>query len=162
MIQTKSKTIAGLALMDVLLIAAACFIPAASHVFAFPLYVLNPMLALLLAGLAVGRDWRNALLLAVAMPLVSCLVVGMPSAAKMVCMIAELGTIAVLFGWLQNKWSVLASVLVSIVVGKLVYYGLKATVVGTAGLVGTSVWLQLAMVLVWGGLFTILYKAIRR
>ena len=87
----KVTTLAGL---DAVLLAAACLIPAASHVLAFPLYMLNPMLALLLVGILMGRNWRNAMVLAVLMPLVSSLVVGMPEAPKMVCMMAELAVVA--------------------------------------------------------------------
>ena len=158
--RTKTKTLAGLAAADVLLVAAACLIPTASHAFAIPLYTLNPMLALLLAGMLVSGDRRNALLLAVAMPLVSCLVAGMPEAPKMFCMMAELSAVVLLFGWLKGKWSVLPSVLVAILGGKAVYYALKAVILGSFA--GTSLWLQLAMVLLWGGLFALLYKAVRR
>ena len=68
---------------DAAMLALACLIPAASHLLAVPLYRLNPMLALLLAGMLLGKDWRNGLLLAVLLPSVSCLVTGMPAAPKM-------------------------------------------------------------------------------
>ena len=81
---SKTKGVARYVILDVAVVAVACLIPTVSHLTALPLYMLNPMLALLLAGMLLGRDWRNALVLAVLMPLVSCLVVGMPTAPKMV------------------------------------------------------------------------------
>jgi hypothetical protein len=146
------------AVLDTVLVALACLVPAASHLFAVPLYMANPMLALLLAGMLIGKDWRNALVLAVLMPLVSCVLTGMPAAGKMVCMMAELATVATLFGWLSRRWQVLPAVLVSVLAAKVVYYALKAVVVAPVVLVGTEWWMQLAAVLLWGGLFAMLYR----
>ena len=140
------------------LLAAGCLVPAVSHVLAWPLYVLNPMLALLLVGMLVSRDWRHSLVLAVLMPLVSSLAVGMPAAPKMVCMMAELATVALVFGGLAKRWSVWAAVMTAIVAGKAVYYGLKAVVMAPAVLVGTDWKMQLLAVLLWGGLFALMYK----
>lgn len=147
-----------LALTDMALLGVACLVPSVSHLLALPLYMLNPMLALLLVGLLIGRDWRNAMVLAVLMPLVSCLVTGMPAAPKMVCMMAELATVATMFGWLQRKWAVLPAVLTAVLAGKAVYYALKAVVIAPAVLVGTAWWMQLGAVVLWCGLFTLVYK----
>ena len=161
MVNVKTKTVAGYVVADVALVGAACMVPAVSHTLALPLYMMNPMLALLLAGMLVRRDWRNGLLLAVLMPLVSCLAVGMPAADKMVCMMAELATVAAVFGWLQRRWSVLPAVLVAVLAAKGVYYGLKALIVAPAVLVGTDWMVQLGAVLLWGGLFALLYGKVR-
>lgn len=158
----KSQSIVRFAAFDAVLLTLACLIPTASHLLAVPLYKLNPMLALLLAGMLLGRDWRNALVLAVLMPVVSCVVVGMPAAPKMVCMVAELATVAGLFAVLSRRWAVLPAVLTAIVAGKVVYYALKAAVLAPAVLVGTEWWMQLGAVIVWGGLFALLYRTDRR
>ena len=152
----KTRAIGRYAIMDAALIAAACLIPAVSHLTALPLYMLNPMLALLLAGMLLGKDWRNALVLAVLMPAVNCLVAGMPTAAKMVCMVAELATVAGLFHLLSRRWAVLPAVLVSVVAAKIVYYALKAVVIAPAVLIGTAWWMQLGAVVLWGGVFAAL------
>lgn len=154
----KSNSIVRLAALDAVLLTLACLIPAASHLFALPLYMLNPMLALLLAGMLMGRDWRNALVLAVLMPLASCLLAGMPTAPKMVCMMAELATVAGVFHLLSRRWTVLPAVLVAVLAAKGVYYALKALIIAPAVLVGTAWWMQLGAVLLWGGLFALLYK----
>ena len=158
MTNAKTRPLVAFVALDAALLAAACLIPAASHLLAFPLYKLNPMLALLLAGMLVGRDWRNAVALAVLLPLVSCLTVGMPTAPKMVCMMAELATVAGLFAWLRDKWGAVAAVFAAIVAGKVVYYALKAVIVAPAVLIGTEWWLQLAAVVLWGGLFAMIYS----
>ena len=115
----KSNCIVQLTALDAVLLTLACLIPAASHVLAVPLYMLNPMLALLLVGVLLGKDWRNALVLAVLLPLVSCLLTGMPAAPKMVCMMAELATVAGLFHLLSHRWAVMPAVLVAVVAGKV-------------------------------------------
>lgn len=150
-----------LALTDMALLGVACLVPSVSHLLALPLYMLNPMLALLLVGLLIGRDWRNAMVLAVLMPLVSCLVTGMPAAPKMVCMMAELATVATLFGVLSRRWTVLPSVMAAVLAGKVVYYLLKALVMAPAVLVGTAWWMQLGAVILWCGLFALLYKRVK-
>lgn len=157
----RTKTMTGLVLLDAVLVTMACMIPSASHLLAVPLYMLNPMLVLLLAGILLGRDWRNALVLAVLMPLASCLLAGMPTAPKMVCMMAELATVAAVFGLLSRRWAVLPAVLTAVVVSRLVYYILKAVIVAPAVLVGTEWWMQLGTVVVWCGLFAMLYKRAR-
>lgn len=157
---TKVQTVTRTVLLDAALLTMACLIPAASHLTALPLYVLNPMLALLLTAMLVSRDWRNALLMAVLLPAVSCMLAGMPTAPKMVCMMAELATVAALFGWLQLKWAVLPAVAVAIVAGKVVYYALKALILAPAVLVGTEWTVQLMAVMLWGGLFAIVYRKI--
>ncbi len=157
----KTRAIGRYAIMDAALISAACLIPAVSHLTALPLYMLNPMLALLLVGMLLGKDWRNALVLAVLMPAVSCLVAGMPTAAKMVCMMAELATVAGLFHLLSRRWAVLPAVLVSVMAAKVVYYALKAVVIAPAVLIGTAWWMQLGAVVLWGGLFAALYKRMK-
>ncbi len=158
MTNTRTMRVGGLLLLDAVMVGAACMVPAVSHVVALPLYMLNPMLALLLAGMLVGKDWRNGLLLALLMPVVSCLVTGMPAPAKMVCMVAELATVAALFGVLSRRWKALPAVLTAIVAGKVVYYGMKVVIVAPAVLVGTDMWLQLAVVILWGGLFALLFR----
>lgn len=159
--EIRKRTLLPVVALDVVLLVAACLIPAASHLLAVPLYKFNPMLALLLAGMLVGKDWRNALVIAVLMPLVSGLLTGMPIAPKMVCMMAELATVAGVFYLLSHKWTALPAVLASVAVAKVVYYAMKAVIIAPAVLVGTEWWMQLGTVIVWGGLFAMLYKKVR-
>ena len=161
MTDVKTISIFKYAALDVALVGLACLIPTMSHLFAVPLYKANPMLLLLLTGMLMSRDWKNTLLLAVAMPLASSLLTGMPAAGKVVCMMAELAMVALVFNELKDKMHTLAAVLLAIVSAKMVYYALKAIVVAPAVLVGTEWWMQLASVVLWGGLFAMVYKRVR-
>ena len=161
MLEVKTKPIVKFAVIDTLLVGAACLIPAASHLFAVPLYMLNPMLALLLTGVLLSRDCRNALVLAVLMPLVSSLLTGMPAVPKMVCMMAELATVAgLLFHLLNFRWNIYVSVFMAMVIGKVVYYAMKTLILAPEVLVSTVWWVQLLTVVLWGGLFAMLYKRV--
>ena len=152
----KSRSLWQLALIDAVLLTVACLIPAASHLTQARLFLLNPMMALLLAGMLLGRDWRNALLLAVLMPAVSCLLVGMPVAAKAVCMAAQFATVAGVFGLLERRWKALPAVLVAIIAGTIVYYGLKLILMGV--LFSPNSLMLAAASLVWALLFALLWK----
>ena len=158
----KTRSLALVAGADAALVAAACMIPAASHLTAAPLYMLNPMLALLLAGVWVGRraGWQlaNGLLLALLMPLASSLLVGMPVVEKLPCMVAELAVVAGGFALLSRRMATLPAVLLAALAGKGVYYCLKALLMPAATLVGTDWTVQIFALLLWGGLFAMLYK----
>ena len=119
------------------------------------------MLAVLLAGMLIGKDWRNSLVLAVLLPAVSCLIAGMPTPTKMLCMMGEMVAVVGFFAWLERSLKPLPAVLIAIVAGKGVYYLLKALIISPATLISTSWELQLIAVLLWGGLFALLYGRIR-
>ncbi|MBP3762595.1 MAG: hypothetical protein J6I49_01800 [Bacteroidales bacterium] len=163
---TRTATLRAVGLtvaVDAVLVAAACLVPAASHAMAYPLYTLNPMFAMLLAGVLVGRragmERVNALLLAVAMPLVSHLLVGMPAGDRVFCMMAELAVVAALVPVLARRWHALPAVMVAALAGKVVYYALKALLLAPAVLIGTDWMLQIFALLLWGGLFAMVYKS---
>jgi len=144
-------------LTDGLLLLAACSIPAVSHLFALPLYQLNPMLLILLSGMLLVRDSRNAYLLAVLLPVVSMLVVGMPSAAKCLCMVAEYGVVVTGTLWAlrsRNHWVRFGGILLTLMGSKVAYYTLKmlllspATFAGSPdALVGTPLLVQMVPIL---------------
>ena len=76
------------ALVDITLLAVASLIPTLSHLTALPLYQLNPMMLVLLGGMLLVRGRANAILLAVLLPVVSMVAVGMPTPLKALCMVA--------------------------------------------------------------------------
>ena len=158
----KTRPLALLAAADAALLAAACLVPPASHLTAMPLYMLNPMLALLLASLLLGRraglQLVNGLLMALLLPLVSSLLVGMPVAAKLPCMVAEFAAVVLAFTAFSRRLHPLPAVLLAALAGKLVYYALKALLLPSAPLLGTDWAVQLVALLLWGGLFALLYK----
>lgn len=158
------------AAVDAALLGAACLVPTLSHLTALPLYQLNPMLLMLMASLLLVRNTRihrlnlrsaNALLLAVAMPVVSMVAVGMPTPAKALCMAVELFTVAGLYSLLEsrisaNRWAQFGLMVAAILAGKGVYYALKALLISSAVLVGTPLITQLAVTLAAALLFALL------
>lgn len=155
---SKTTTIVRIAVVDTLLLVAVCLIPALSHLLSLPLYMMNPMLLCLMAGMLLVNDRRNAYLLAVALPLLSMLVSGMPEPAKAVCMVAELTAIVGVSHFLESKMPVMMSMIVAIVAGKVVYYLLKALIIAPAVLFGTSIVLQIVVALVYAVAFALLRK----
>ena len=124
-------------MIDAALLAGACLIPAASHLFALPLYHLDPMRWLLLASLLVGAHHgamkTNGLLMAVLLPLVSCMIVGMPTFPKAMLMVAELTTNVAIFALLAPKvtgfFQTMSAMAASILGAKIVYYSLKVLLI---------------------------------
>lgn len=161
-VSQRSFPLAHLVAADCLLVAAACLVPAASHLTALPIYAFNPMLALLLAGMLLGRRAGmlslNGMALAVLMPVVSSLLVGMPVVEKLPCMVAEFAVLAGVFALLARRLPVLPSVLLAALAGKAVYYALKALLMPASVLVGTDWTVQLLALMLWGGLFALAWK----
>ena len=148
------------ALIDTALVGAACLVPTLSHLTALPLYRLNPMLLMLLAGMLAMRDRRNAFLLAVLLPTVSMLAVGMPSAAKALCMVAEMATLVAAATGLERVMSghgsrslsaarrfaaFTGAMLAAMLCSKAVYYTLKALLLPSEPLIGTSILIQVSV-----------------
>lgn len=147
----KSQNFWRTALIDVVLLATACLIPTLSHITALPLYQLNPMLLVLMAGMLLVSDRRNAFLMAVLLPVVSMLAVGMPTPMKALCMVPEFLTVVAVSTLLQGKASRfvgrMGCMVAAIMCGKVVYYGLKAMLFTSVTLISTPVLTQLLVVL---------------
>ena len=162
---------ARIALIDAVAIGIACLIPTLSHLTALPLYRLNPMMLVLLGGMLAVGDRRNAMLLAVLLPTVSMLAVGMPAPAKALCMVAEMLTLVSVATWLEHTrsrtadshgWSwkrfaaTTATTLCAMLCGKIVYYGLKALLLPSAALVGTPIATQALTMVAAAGLYALI------
>ena len=119
----------SLIFQDILAFALIYFIPTLSHWLAFPLYLFEPMRIVLLMAYFVSRNFKNALLLAVTLPLFSMLLSGHPPLFKAVLIASELSLNIVLLNlFLKNaKLNMFISVFLSIILSKLFYYGLKYT-----------------------------------
>ena len=158
----KVQPLLRVAAIDMLLLTVACLVPTISHLLAWPLYYLNPMVLVLLAGMLLVRDRRNAYLLAVLLPVVSMLAVGMPTPLKAVCMVAEYASVVfvsgLLQGWNERFVGTLGSMLVAMLAGKAVYYLLKALILSPAVLVSTPVTVQLAVVVVAATIYATFLK----
>ena len=113
------------------------------------------MFLCLLGGLFFSRDWRNALLLAVLLPLFSMLVTGMPTPTKAMCMIPELMTFVGFYQLLSKRVPTFFSVVVAALVGKVVFYLLKALLIAPEQLITTGIWLQLTVVVLYSLIFAL-------
>ena len=142
-------------MLDALLVAAVSLTPLFSHWLAVPLYRLDPMRFCLLAGMLLVADKRHAYLLALLLPVLSCLFAGMPAPMAAFIIAIELSVNVMLFYGLQKVLPAWAAMLLSIAVSKGVYYLLKSMLIAPAVLVGTSLWLQLCLAL----LYTLLFVA---
>lgn len=150
---SKTSDVWRILIVDAAILAIICLVPTLSHLFSVPIYKLNPMTLCLLAGMLLVNDRRNAFLLALVLPLVSMLISGMPTPLKCVCMVAELATIVAVFQLAENRMGSFVSILCAMICGKAVYYVLKALIVSPAVLIGTSIWLQVALLVASALLF---------
>lgn len=159
-----SKTLSTLAI-DAVLVGLVLLMPTLSHLTALPFYRLNPMLLLLLADMLFGGNRYNSMLLAVALPFVSYLAVGMPTATKALCMAAELLTLTVVYPLVRQERTSLPAIWLSSAAAMLCakggYYLLKMVLIGGI-LVETSPTLQLVTVAGYSLLFAAATVALRR
>ena len=122
--------------LDVLLCAAAVAVPALSHAAAYPLYLFDPMRLLLFAAI-LGSSRRNALLMALWLPLLSLLTSGHPVFPKVVLIQGELVLNTLIFyGLAQGTDRFVLGAAVSVLASKVVYYLAKFVLIRTALLGG--------------------------
>jgi len=127
-------------LLDFGLLAAIYLLPSLSHLLALPLYQLEPMrLALIVALLFSHR--ANAYLVAITLPLASAWITGHPEPLKAALMAIEFGVLISAYGWLKRdrKAPAFLALAGGIVLGKLVYYGLKSAALAAGWLSGSLV-----------------------
>lgn len=112
--------------LDMLSVLAVYTIPAISHMLAYPLYLFDPMRLIVLMGFMVYRNKWNSCTLALTLPLVSFILSGHPVAIKNGLIAVELLTNVLLLSFmLSRRFNSTVSLVSSIFVSKLVYYGLK-------------------------------------
>lgn len=112
--------------LDMLSVLAVYTIPAISHILAYPLYLFDPMRLIVLMGFMVYRNKWNSCALALTLPLVSFILSGHPVAIKNGLIAVELLTNVLLLSFmLSRRFNSTVSLVSSIFVSKLVYYGLK-------------------------------------
>ena len=159
------RSVLRTAALNALLCAAVVAVPAASHALALPLYRFEPMRLLLFAAILLTPR-RNALALALGLPLVSWLCSGHPVIPKVLLIQGELALNVWLFFALQARLRrFVPAAALSVAASKLAYYAVKFVLIRTAllegGLVATP-WryqlLALAIVLAGGVLIRSLWN----
>jgi hypothetical protein len=112
-------------LIDFSLLLLIYFLPALSHLFAFPIYYLDPMRIALVVAL-IHTSKRNAYIIALTLPLFSFLISSHPQILKSFLLSAELIINLSLFFLLKEKLkNVFTSLFISIIISKVIYYLLK-------------------------------------
>lgn len=112
-------------LIDFFLLLSIYFLPALSHLFAFPIYYLDPMRIALVVAL-IHTSKKNAFIIALTLPLFSFLISSHPQILKSFLLSAELIINLSLFFFLKEKLkNVFTSLFISIIISKVIYYLLK-------------------------------------
>ena len=112
-------------LIDFSLLLFIYFLPALSHLFAFPIYYLDPMRIALVVAL-IHTSKKNTFLIALTLPLFSFFISSHPQIVKSLLLSAELLINLSLFFLFKEKIkNVFASLLLSIIISKVIYYLLK-------------------------------------
>ncbi|MBU0742301.1 hypothetical protein KKA85_12975 [bacterium] len=145
-------------LLDALLCVAVVAVPALSHAAALPLYRFEPMRLLLFAAILCSNR-RNALAMALCLPLLSTLTSGHPVFPKVVLIQGELALNALVFcALVRRSHRFVLAAAVSVLAAKAVYYAAKFVLIEAALLDGdlvatpwTCQFAVLGIVLVGGG-----------
>ena len=140
---------AGIGLTDAAALLFIYLVPTLSHLTAVPFYLIDPMRIAVLGALLATKNWKNALVLAVTLPLFSSAIGMHPVFPKCLLIAVELAANVLLFVWLARKLNAGIAAFISILCSKLLYYGLKAAVL-YAGLlqmelISTGLWIQFAV-----------------
>ena len=150
-------------LIDIALLAALYLLPTLSHLMALPLYKLEPMrIALVVALLFTHR--ANAYFIAWTVPLASFMLSGHPELFKAVLIGIEYSVLVAAYGFLAQgrKWSPFLALVLAILAGKLVYYGLKALSLNAGllegNLVSTPVQTQAILAVATAAVFALLVR----
>ena len=137
--------------IDLLLISFIYFLPALSHLVAFPVYYLDPMRIALVITLA-HTSKRNSFLIALTLPLFSFLISSHPQIIKSVLISSELLVNLGLFFLMSSKIkNVFVLMLTSIVLSKIFYYAAKYFLINAGlindSLISTPIYFQLAVII---------------
>jgi hypothetical protein len=150
-------------LFDILALAFIYFVPALSHVFNVPIYLVEPMRIMLIFAL-VHTTKTNAYLIALTLPLFSFLISSHPNIFKGLIMTIELLLNVWLFFEISKRLrNQFVSMISAIVISKIVYYFLKFALISFAvlesGLISTPIYLQVITSIIFSGyVFLVLKK----
>lgn len=158
-----SKEIIKSSIFDITAITFIYLVPVFSHMFALPIYYLEPMRIILILAIA-HTSKKNAFVIATTLPLFSFLISSHPVFIKSLLIMGELAFNAWLFFYLSEKFkSKFSAMLLSVAVSKMVYYGIKLGLLSftllEGNLVGTPIAIQLAMMLLMSAYFLIPRKS---
>ena len=134
-------------LIDFSLLLLIYFLPAISHLFAFPIYYLDPMRIAMAAAL-IHTSKKNTYIIALTLPAFSFLISSHPQLLKSFLLSFELLANLILFFFLKDKLkNIFASLLLSILISKAIYYSIKFILISLVllndRLISTPIYFQL-------------------
>ena len=155
LITSQSKEIIKSTIFDIFAVAFIYFAPAISHLFALPIYFIEPMRLFLILTI-VHTSRKNAYLLAASLPIFSFIVSAHPIFLKSLLITAELLFNVWLFFYLseiiKNKF---ASMVLSITISKIAYYivkfGFISFVLLEGNLISTPIVIQIITTIIFSG-----------
>jgi len=144
-IQTKSPLSRSITL-NILALLFVYFTPALLQLINLPVYLIEPMRIMLIIVIAQTTQ-RNAIVLALTLPLFSFLVTSHPVLPKTLIMTAELLVNVWLFYFLSVKLkNYFSAIFLSIIISKVLYIGLKYLLINLQlideSLISTSIYMQ--------------------
>lgn len=150
-------------LLDLIALLFIAFAPALSHMFALPIYMLEPMRIMLILSI-VHTSRKNSYLIALALPLFSFIISTHPSVIKTLLISSELILNLFLFGlflnYIRNSFvAVFASILISKVFYYTVKFGLLSFGIMEGGLIATPIYLQIVVTSVLSIYLYLFYKS---
>lgn len=156
--QTVTKSV----FFDVIGLVVIYFIPALSHMFSIPFYLLEPMRLMLILAIA-HTSKRNAIIIALTLPLFSYLISGYPIPPKALIMAIELMLNVVLFYFFARRIkNYFGAMILSILASKVVYYFMKFEILkyGILGgdLFSTPIYVQLILTIVYSSYLFVVFS----
>lgn len=147
---------------DLAILSVIYFVPTLSHLFSFPLYLMEPMRLAVLGSYLFLRNRNNSYIMALTLPLFSYIVAGHPIAVKNAIIAIELVTnVFILDLILKRSNKVFLTTFSSILLSKLLYYVLKGLTLYSGLLstifIDTSIWIQLITSIAISVLFSVVY-----
>lgn len=160
-LSTKSTFTKSL-LFDVLGLVAIYFLPALSHMFSFPVYLVEPMRLMIILTIA-HTSKRNAIIIALTLPLFSFFISGHPIPPKALIMAVELMLNVLLFYYFAKRIkNYFGAMVMSILASKVVYYFMKYGIIYYGiiemELFTTPIYLQLILTLVYSSYLFVVFS----
>lgn len=150
-----SKSTIKSSIFDLFAIAAIYMVPTFSHLFALPIYFIEPMRLMLILAIA-HTSKKNAYFLAATLPIFSFVVSAHPVFLKTLLLSGELLVNVWLFFLLseriKNKFG---AMVISIAISKMAYYVIKFTLLSfvllQGSLISTPILIQMVTMFLFGG-----------
>ncbi len=157
-----SKSIIKSSVLDIFAVTAIYLVPVISHMFALPVYYIEPMRLMLILAIA-HTTKKNAYLLALTLPIFSFLVSAHPVFLKTLLITGELLLNVWLFFFISEKIkNKFGSVLLSVGLSKIAYYALKfallSAVLLEGSLISTPLAIQFVMMFIFSAYIFLMKK----